>query len=1115
MYAPLQIFSSYSLLKNPNTIDQILIQAHQQGYQAVTLADWNVLYGAVEFYQKAQRIGVKPVFGLTLQVNGLINTATLFPILLTALTDKGYQNLMWLSSAKMTAVDQQLSLSKIAQHLEGIAITLPPNSELVQLILAGDSHLAQYWQKLLGLVNPNQLYLGLNPRMAAQTQEQLADFAHEYAIPVIALDQIDYLQAQDAFSQEVLRAIASNSKLDNLSFLARQGGQNILLPLEEIRQSYQVSAILQTAYANNERLIDQAQVSLNFQATSLPKFQSPAGMDSGRYLRQLAQQGLVEKLANSNQNLNTDLYQKRLDHELAVIEKLGFSDYFLIVWDILNFAHTHNIQTGPGRGSAAGSLVAYCLAITDVDPLAFDLLFERFLNPERAQMPDIDIDWPDNRREEVLIYLHEKYGQRNFAQIITFGTLAAKQALRDTGRVFDLNTRQLSQLSGAIPPGKNGRKVSLLEAWQSEPQLKALIDKIDNGPLLFKTAQQLEGLPRNYSTHAAGVVLSDRPLVETLPVQLGSDERLLTQFEKGPVEQLGLLKIDILGLTNLTILSQALALAKPNLPDNFDIKKIPLNDPQTLALFVAGDTSGVFQFESRGIRNVLRQLAPKDFEQVVAVNALYRPGPSQNIHSFIQRRHGREKIEILDDSLTDILAPTFGIIIYQEQVMRVAEAYAGFTLGQADVLRSAMSKKKLAQMESMKVLFIKGAVQKGHPQTEAEKIFSYIDEFANYGFNRSHAVAYTKLAFELAYLKAHYPLTFYTALLNANLNNTEKIRQYILEAKRAGIQVQGPNVNSSERFWTCSAAGLRMGLHAVHGLRSDFITSLLAEREEHGAFQTVQSFIRRLPEKLRKLETFNQLVYAGALDNFGYNRAELLANLPDLVAGADFGDLILQETKIRRMADLPLLEKLNQEKAVIGLNLSGHPLDAYQGLIADQKIPSINQITQPNQTVQVIGLIDQIKTIRTKKGQDMAFLTLSDQTGNISVTLFPQLYGRLADQLKVAQVVQVIGKSQERQDIVLVANQLIYPTKQAKPTAMEQGTWFLRIDAAHAQSNIQGQLSQLLKKYHGDCPVVLYWAQSNQKQALNQTYWLTSQAAVKRDLIGLLGKENVIFQKKG
>lgn len=573
---------------------------------------------------------------------------------------------------------------------------------------------------------------------------------------------------------------------------------------------------------------------------------------------------------------------------------MGFDDYFLIIWDVIRHAHETGVTTGPGRGSAAGSLVAYVLNITDVDPLEYDLLFERFLNEERAQMPDIDLDIPDNRREEILEYVHQKYGHQKVAQIITFGTLAAKQAIRDVGRVFGLSTTELAEWSRAIPSVLH---VSLKEALNQSQKLKNLISDSEVNKTLFETASKLEGLPRHYSTHAAGIVLSDEPLVDLVPLQSGSETMMMTQYAKDIVERVGLLKMDFLGLRNLGIMADALQTIKRQGYPAFNVQNVDLSDSATLAAFAKGDTNGVFQFESNGIKGVLKRLKPDSFELVAAVNALYRPGPMDNIDNFIKRKNGQEPVTYPDDSLKPILANTYGIIVYQEQVMQVASKMAGFSLGEADLLRRAMSKKKKATMDAMKEKFMAGAAKLGYSSAVAEKTFDYIDRFANYGFNRSHAVAYSKMAFEMAYLKVHYQTAFYAALLNSVMNNPAKTKVYLMEAKQHEVQVVSPDINQSSAYYQAKDDQIRFGLASIKGVRRDFLRDLLEERREKGRFNSFYEFLMRIGSKWQKQELIENLIYAGVFDSLGANRAELINALPEFLSSVELSGEALNSLK--------------------------------------------------------------------------------------------------------------------------------------------------------------------------------------------------------------------------
>jgi DNA polymerase-3 subunit alpha len=1106
-YTPLQLHSAFSLLKHPNSLQALVHRAKELGYAALALTDDDNLYGAVAFSQLAQQAGLKPIIGMTLHVGGILNQATAFPIVVLAKNDTGYQNLLALATLKGTQEDQTpVAFNAVIEHAEGLAIIIPEQGEVNQILQSQPDLLPNFVDQVSTL----DLYLGIHPQMHPTLQSALKQASAQFSIPLMALPVVDYLHEDDAFTTQVLHAIDQNEKLTGITALAQQTGLNILHTPEQVVKQFEQSQ-LQDALRNNDQLVSEINLTLHAAEVTLPSYPTPNQQSAGAYLTQLANTGLKERLRLIKGD--AAVYERRLAHELAIIERLGFSDYFLIVWDILKFAHDQHFQTGAGRGSAAGSLVAYVLRITDVDPIAFGLLFERFLNLERAQLPDIDIDLPDNHRETVLAYLHDKYGHQHVAQIITFGTLAARQALRDTARVFDVDTRTLSRLSAALPQPVNGRQPTLAQAWETSKNLRQIIQELPHGELLWRTAQKIEGLPRNYSTHAAGVVLSQQPLVRNVPLQSGSEQRLLTQYEKGAVERLGLLKIDLLGLRNLTLLANTLHLAKQHLPKHFDISHVPLDDEQTLALFAKGDTNGIFQFESSGIKNVLRQLKPNTFELVAAVNALYRPGPMQNIKHFIARRFGQEPVNIPDSTLKDILAPTFGIIVYQEQVMRVAEKYAGFSLGEADVLRSAMAKKNTQKMATLREQFITGAQQKGHDRLQAEKIFNYIDEFANYGFNRSHAVAYSKMAYQLAYLKTHYPLAFFAALLNANLGNQDKTRLYITEAKARHLTVLPPNVNQSQRFFSIQSQQLQMGLHNIRGLRTDFVKALLEERQQNGPFTSLQSFVARLPEKMRKLETLKSLTYAGALDHFGYNRAEVLAALDELIEGARFGSLILNETLIKKQDDLPLNERLAAEKEAIGVTLSAHPLDRYQALKQQQQWPDLVDITSEMQQVTVIGMIESIRKIRTKKGEQMAFVTLSDASGNLSLTFFPALYKRFETALTENAIIQVSGKVEMSRQLSMIVQQLVIPDETVQ-VAPAQGVWYLRFDEEHATAPVKKTLLTFIQNHPGPAKVTTTDQTTGVTNTLDARYALADTPTLLTELGNILGPENVVYRRE-
>ena len=1123
---PLQTKTAFSLLQSPMMPAQLVKSAKAKGYTAVAITDNNVLYGMDNFYRAAKAADIKPILGLTATLHGLV-TSQPYPIVFLVENQTGYHHLLAISSYIQT--HDTTSFADIAQFLSGLYVILPAVGELSVVLGAEPERALTMIQTLITASTADHVFLGVTPTMRPELLTAMKQLADTTGARLLAMAEVTYADASDQFAAQVIQKLGQGEVITNVGQAQREPATAYLPTVSEWQASFETAGLAE-AVANTDWIAEHSDFELVKSAVTLPAFTTPNGETSADYLRTLAQTGLKNRLHGLD--VDASVYQQRLDEELAVIIDLGFADYFLIVWDVINFAHKQAIRTGPGRGSAAGSLVAYTLWITDVDPIAYDLLFERFLNPERAQMPDIDIDIPDNRREEVLAYLHEKYGHERVAQIITFSTMAQRAVIRDVARVFGLNPSQIDTLSKAMPRDA----ADLTAAYeQSQPFRNALIDVPVDGELLYETARKLEGLPRNSSLHAAGVVLSADPLVDTMPVQLGEDGRLVTQLPKGPVEALGLLKMDFLALSNLNILDIALReIQKQEDSANFNIATIDLNDDATLRLFRHGMTNGVFQFESAGMKNILRQLQPDRFEDIVAANALFRPGPMQNIPHFVARKHGQEAQDVPDQSMADILAPTYGIIVYQEQVMRVAEQFAGFSLGGADLLRRAMSKKDGAKIAAMKTDFVNGAVAKGHDSQVAEQVFGYIETFAQYGFNRSHAVAYSKLAFQLAYIKAHYPAAFYKAVLNDAIADKKKVSTYIAEAKASGVTLLGPSINHSWQGYSMNKAGaLQMGLASISGMRRDFRESILRERQENGAFKDLGNLIGRLESKYRKAEQLEPLVYAGALDEFGYNRASILASLRGFIdavglAGESMSLFASLTPKVREVDELPSAEKLGYEREYLGVYLSGHPIEPYLNAIPENKRLDIASLAVGVNQATIIVYVENVKKIRTKKGDQMAFVDGMDLTGSISITLFPQLFMRSAALLEPEKVLVVTGKVEQqrgRDDIQIVANTVMDAgeaikrfsgaNSQGQPetlTSRATGRWYLKITAAAEAAGALDALNVVIQSHHGQNPVLAVYEATGKKLALGQQNWLTDGDDTLNALQQILGANNVVFQ---
>lgn len=1110
-FVPLQVTSSYSLLQSTTRISELAKAAKQRGFSSLALTDTNIMYGLVDFYNACRKEGIKPILGLKLELFGALDATNRFPVILLAKDQIGYQHLMKISTLKNTQTSESdLFYKQITDLLSHLYIIFPANSsELVTLVERGDTQAAQnLLEQIQTFADEQSVLIGVNVQQSAVLQNTLQQMAKLTQTATVALPEVNYLNSTDHFATQVLRDIDKGEVIRNPEQFENYQGNNWLHPEKDYEAIYQENQ-LTAAMELTATIAENCNVTLKFKKPELPEFTVPEGLDSKTYLQQLTQRGLTERL--QGKKLDSDAYQQRLSHELNVIDQMGFDDYFLIVWDVMNFAHHNDITTGPGRGSAAGSLVAYCLQITDVDPLEYDLLFERFLNPERAQMPDIDLDIPDNKRDEVLAYVHDKYGHTHVSQIITFGTLAAKQALRDVGRVFGMAPYEINSLSKLVP---SVLKITLDDAVKQSQKLQNWIADSSKNKLLFEIAHQIEGLPRHYSTHAAGVVLSAQNLSDVVPLQSGSDELLLTQYPKDTVEALGLLKMDFLGLRNLSIMANAIRIITKTKNPQFKISDVPLDDKKTLQLFQTADTTGVFQFESVGIRNVLRQLHPETFDLVAAVDALYRPGPMENIETFIKRKKGQEPVRYPDPTLEPILKSTFGILVYQEQVMRVASVMGGFSLGEADLLRRAMSKKKRSVIDEMKAKFVSGALKKGYSKQTAKQVYDYIERFANYGFNKSHAVAYSKMAFELAYLKAHYPAAFFAALMNSVINNPGKIKLYLSEAKQHDIQVLAPNINISQSTFILKNDHIVFGLSCIKGVRRDFVSDILTERKKNGNFLDLQAFLQRIPVKWLKQDLMEALIYAGTFDSFGYNRAELLNVLPDLLNGVSLSGSSMSlfeklTPKISKMPDLALDIKLEKENEFLGAYLSGHPVEQFDQLRKRFKITDVLSLNV-NQSAICLLYINKTRVIRTKRGEQMAFVTGSDLTGEIDITVFPDQYKITADLLEKGHVILVQGKVDERNGLQIIANRIQLANRIEKNEDSLKQRWVLRIQ--EETPLIRKRLEQILRDNPGSIPVLLFYPKTDRKILLEKQLWVSNSDETNSALTNLLGKGNAVLQ---
>lgn len=1010
----LQNLSSFTLLESPTKVKDLAENAKKKGYSALALTDVNITYGLVNFYKAAKETGIKPLLGIQLRINGLVDQANKYDLIVIAKDDQGYKNILRLSSAVNLLTENGekenvLELEELKKYLGHLVIITPSNihSELKMLQANNPKMGANYIRTLKDSVpTSSSIYLGV---YADQGQQEyinyLRSLATQFELLLTAVEDGQYLNRNEQFLRRTLQAIKSNTHLENIEQLAKQAGSHYLKNSEELQVNYRKFEI-EDALENAEKIGQICSAQITLQDPQLPKFKQNKFPTSKEYLHSLAQNGLAKRFKGRI----PEKYQARLDYELKVINEMGFDDYFLIVWDVMNFAHSVHITTGPGRGSAAGSLVSYALRITEVDPLEYNLLFERFLNPARQQMPDIDLDIPDNRRDEVIKYMFEKYGMNHAAQILTFGTLAAKQVLKDVCRVFGLNKVETYRWLDAIPHAKG--KITLAEAYQKSKELQLLVNTNAFSKILFATAEHLENLPRHYSIHAAGLVITDDSLAEIVGLQAGPLGIPVTQQTKLNVESLGLLKIDFLGLRNLTILGNIIAALKSEGVE-IDPNQIPLNDQETLALFQRGDTDAVFQFESDGIKRVLEQLHPDSFEDIVAVNALYRPGPMNNIGHFINRKHGKEKVQYPDPSLKKILGPTYGVLVYQEQVMQTAQVLAGFSLGEADLLRRAMSKKNADVIQKEREKFIQGAVKLGRRKEIAEQVYDYIAQFANYGFNRSHAVAYSKIAFWLAYFKVHYPGAFYLSLLNSNIGNRNKIAQYLMQAQEAGIKTLPPDIENSKADFSLENGKILVGLKAVRGLRSDLLKQIL---EIKRPIKSMTDFLWKIDNNLLSADAIANLIKAGAFDRLAPNRNELLKINKDLVesvkmAGSNLSLFETLEPKIEEEKMPTAAEKSAMEVEAMGFSTGINPIIAVQKYARKYNAKRLQAFENNEQGI-AVGKLMKIKQITTKKGDNMAFAVFSDSSGDKDFTIFPQVWEKVGENLKIGEIYLLQVKTQ-------------------------------------------------------------------------------------------------------
>ncbi|WP_017756097.1 DNA polymerase III subunit alpha [Calidifontibacillus oryziterrae] len=1115
-FVHLHVHSAYSLLNSSIQIEELIEAAARKGYRALALTDENVMYGAITFYKACQRYNIKPIIGLSLSIKAVVDQtdSNNYPLILLAKSHVGYRHLLKLSTFAQTEYKDGVPFSVVTNFSEGIIAISPSKGELNRYLLKDDLEsvkllIDKYSQLFLG-----NFYIAIEAsavKHEKKLEKLVMDICKDYQVRPVITNPVHYLEKDDAIIHECLQAIKNGTKLNDERFTINDSNEHYFKDSNEILTQY---SYLPEAIANTVKIADECELTISLGDIVLPKYPLPENTSSDHFLKSLCRRGLHKRYHNKPSSVANE----RLEYELTIIEKMKFSDYFLIVWDFMSYAHKNKIITGPGRGSAAGSLVAYVLGITNVDPLKYNLLFERFLNPERISMPDIDIDFPDNRRDEMIQYVSTKYGKEHVAQIVTFGTLAARASIRDVGRVLGLSITEVDRLAKMIP-ARIG--ITLKEAVTESAPLKSELANNHDAKRLYEIALKIEGLPRHTSTHAAGVVISEYPLTDVVPLQEGHGGVLLTQYSMEILEEIGLLKMDFLGLRNLTLLENIQKLINHHTGKTIILNEIPMDDKKTFTLLGDGDTSGVFQLESAGMRKVLARLKPTCFEDIVAVNALYRPGPMENISIFIDRKHGNKTISYPHHDLKEILEPTYGVIVYQEQIMQIASKMAGFTLGEADLLRRAVSKKKRDVLEEEREHFVNGCLNKGYERAVAEQIYDLIVRFADYGFNRSHAVAYSIIAYWLAYLKANFPLYFSCSLLSSVNGNEDKITQYVGEAKQKNIIVLPPSINHSTFYFTVDEDKIRFSLAPIKSIGYTAIKEILLKRKK-GLYTDLFDFCSRVSMKIVNRRVMESLILSGCFDEFGKDRAVLLASLDaaidyaELVNEGEDGlfltDDIVPKPQYVVVEPLSTKDKLQFEKEVLGFYLSSHPLEPYKDLLNRMNAQTIGALKGMVGSIVHIGaLIVDERLIKTKKGEQMAFLQLSDETGEIDAVVFPNTYKKYVKSIKKGEILFINGKVEERAgQLQLIINQLSSITS-LKANAFEK--LYLKVDIEQQQVGKLHQVKAILKQYPGTTEVYIHYAHDQKTVRLPKEWSVKLTDECLKKLRIALGAKNVVIQK--
>lgn len=1109
-FAHLHVHTEYSLLDGSNKIKEYVARVKELGMNSAAITDHGVMFGCIDFYKAAKEAGIKPIMGCEVYVapGSRFDRETVkgedryYHLVLLAENDLGYSNLTKIVSKGYVDgfyYKPRVDLEILEQYHEGvIALSACLAGEvpryLVRNLYEEGKQAALRYQEIFGKGN---FFLELQDHGIPEQRlvnQQLMRMSQETGIELVATNDVHYTYESDAESHDILLCIQTGKKVEDEDRMRYEGGQYYVKSEEEMRQLFPYAL---QALENTQKIADRCEVNIEFGVTKLPRFDVPEGYTAWEYLNKLCFEGLEERYHPVTPEL-----KERLEYELNTIKTMGYVDYFLIVWDFIKFARDHDIMVGPGRGSAAGSLVSYTLGITKLDPMRYQLLFERFLNPERVTMPDIDVDFCFERRQEVIDYVTRKYGKDRVVQIVTFGTLAARGVIRDVGRVLDMPYAQVDSIAKMIP---NELNITIDKALTMNHELKELYESDDQIHYLIDMSRRLEGLPRHTSMHAAGVVISQKPVDEYVPLSRASDGTLVTQYTMTTLEELGLLKMDFLGLRTLTVIQNAVHLAERSSQTKIDMDHIDYNDPKVLEMIGSGKTEGVFQLESGGMKNFMKELKPRSLEDIIAGISLYRPGPMDFIPQYIRGKNHPETVTYDTPLLKPILEQTYGCIVYQEQVMQIVQALAGYSLGRADLLRRAMSKKKAAVMEKERESFVYGNPEDGVPgcinngirERIANKIYDEMTDFAKYAFNKSHAAAYAVVSYQTAWLKYYYPVEFMAALMTSCIDNPGKVAEYILNSRQMGISILPPDVNQSEGIFTVEGRSIRYGMAAIKGVGKPVMEAVAREREENGPFVSLQDFAERMSGKEINKKTVENFIKSGAFDSFGATRKQMMqvyVQVLDAVAQEkknsmtgqmSLFDFVDEETKHSYEIPLPNVgeygkeEKLALEKEVLGIYISGHPLEEQEECWR-KNITAVTTDFLPDEETGMPKVVDGAKVIvggmitdkkikYTKNNKTMAFLTLEDLLGTLEIVVFPRDYERNASLMQEDAKVFIQGRvSAEDDKASKLICEKIYPFSD-----VPRELWIQFADKGAYEREV-AELYRILSESDGTDQVVLY-----------------------------------------